>query len=65
MTVRVTIQFSIDGVDKTEIGFDLENREGAVAFVKYLETIATLVQNRPDLAISPAIMPPSKDGKKK
>lgn len=65
MTVRVTIQFQIDGIDKTEIGFDLENREGAVAFVKYLETIARLVQNRTDLVTSPAIMPPSKDGKKK
>ena len=62
---RVTLQFLLDGIDKTELSFDLETREGALAFIKYMETIATLVQNRPDLATSPAVMPSSKDGKPK
>ena len=60
MTVRVTLQFLLDGIEKTELGFDLETREGALAFIKYMETIATLVQNRPDLATSPAIKEPHK-----
>ena len=60
MTTRVTLQFLLDGIEKTELGFDIETREGALAFIKYIETIATLVQNRPDLATSPAVMPPRK-----
>ena len=60
MTVRVTLQFLLDGIEKTELGFDIETREGALAFIKYMETIATLVQNRPDLVTSPAVMSPRK-----
>ena len=60
MTTRVSLQFLLDGIEKTELSFDLETREGALAFVKYMETIATLVQNRPDLATSPAVAPPRK-----
>lgn len=60
MPVKVTIQFLLDGIEKTELGFDIETREGALAFIKYLEIIATLVQNRPDLATSPAIKEPHK-----
>ena len=60
MTTRVTLQFLLDGIDKTELSFDLETREGALAFIQYMETIAALVQNRPDLATSPAIMSPRK-----
>ena len=55
MTTRVTLQFLLDGIEKTELGFDLETRDGALAFIKYMETIATLVQNRPDLTTSPIL----------